>query len=114
MTNGRSRWLWAVVVASLTALAGCATLDEQQRKWIFQPSKEPWGGIGSSEGLQDEWIEFTPQGGSTPVKLHALWLPGEKPDAPVALYLHGARWDVSSSSFRMRRLQALGVSVLGV
>ena len=30
------------------------------------------------------------------------------------LYLHGARWDVLSSSFRMRRLHALGVSVLGV
>ena len=93
--------------------AGCATLDEQQRRWIFQPAKQSWYGA-SSDGLQDEWIHFTPPGATEPVKLHALWLPHERPDAPVVLYLHGARWDVLSSSFRMRRLHALGVSVLGI
>ena len=46
------------------------------------------------------------------MKLHALWLPRERPDAPVLLYLHGARWDVLSSSFRMRRMHELGFSVL--
>jgi len=64
--------------------------------------------------MDDRWIEFTPPGADTPVKLHALWLPQEDLGAPVMLYLHGARWGVTSSSFRMRRLHALGVSVLGV
>jgi hypothetical protein len=64
--------------------------------------------------LQDEWITFTPPGTSESVNLHALWLPSDRADAPVMLYLHGARWDVLSSSFRMRRLHALGVSVLGI
>jgi uncharacterized protein len=116
MANRQSRGLWSVVVATVMALAGCATLDEQQRKWIFQPSKDTWGGASASaaDGLHDEWIAFTPRDGGAPVKLHALWMPHEKADAPVVLYLHGARWDVLSSSFRMRRLQTLGVSVLGI
>lgn len=101
------------MVTTVLVLAGCATLDEQQRKWIFQPSKTEWRGA-SADGMDDRWIEFTPPGGDSPVKLHALWLPQANADAPVMLYLHGARWGVTSSSFRMRRLYALGVSVLGV
>jgi alpha-beta hydrolase superfamily lysophospholipase len=100
-------------VALALTFAGCATLDEQQRRWIFQPATHSWYGA-SSDGLQDEWITFTPPGTSESVKLHALWLPSDRADAPVMLYLHGARWDVLSSSFRMRRLHALGVSVLGI
>ena len=103
----------AAVVALVLLFAGCATLDEQQRRWIFQPAKLSWYGA-SADGMQEEWITFVPAGASEPAKLHALWLPNERPDAPVMLYLHGARWDVLSSSFRMRRLQALGVSVLGI
>ena len=113
MTARHWRRGWTAVMAVCLLLAGCATLDEQQRRWIFQPAKNSWYG-SSSDGLQDEWITFTPPGGTEPVKLHALWLPGDRADAPVMLYLHGARWDVLSSSFRMRRLHALGVSVLGV
>lgn len=109
----RSRWGWLWLTSLMLAFAGCATLDEQQRKWIFQPSKDTWYGA-SSDGLQDQWISFTPRDGGAPVQLHALWLPQARADAPVVLYLHGARWDVLSSSFRMRRLHALGVSVLGI
>lgn len=114
MTNRRARWLWSTLAAIVLAMAGCATLDEQQRKWIFQPRQGSWWGASSADGMRDEWIAFTPRGDGEPVKLHALWLAHERPDAPVMLYLHGARWDVVSSSFRMRRLQALGVSVLGI
>jgi len=107
------RWIGGLLAAAVLVLGGCATLDEQQRKWIFQPSKDNWGGA-SADGMQDRWIEFTPPGAEAPVKLHALWMPQANADAPVMLYLHGARWGVTSSSFRMRRLHALGVSVLGV
>jgi len=109
------RWIAGLLGALVLALAGCASLDEQQRKWIFQPSKDNWyGSAGSADGLEERWIEFTPRGADAPVKLHALWLPQANADAPVMLYLHGARWGVTSSSFRMRRLHALGVSVLGI
>jgi alpha-beta hydrolase superfamily lysophospholipase len=112
---GAKRVWWFVgwMVTVVLVLAGCATLDEQQRKWIFQPSKTEWRGA-SADGMNDRWIEFTPRGGDSPVRLHALWLPQANADAPVMLYLHGARWGVTSGSFRMRRLHALGVSVLGV
>lgn len=113
MTARQWRRALAATITLLLLFSGCATLDEQQRRWIFQPATHSWYGA-SPDGLHDEWIDFTPPGATEPVQLHALWLPSERPDAPVMLYLHGARWDVVSSSFRMRRLHAMGVSVLGI
>ena len=34
--------LIALVLLSAAVLAGCATLDERQRGWIFQPSDRSW------------------------------------------------------------------------
>jgi alpha-beta hydrolase superfamily lysophospholipase len=105
-----------VIATLLLSLAGCATLDEQQRKWIFQPSDRTWwGGAQAAEGMQDVWIEFTSrESEGMPIKLHGLWLPQPHADAPVLLYLHGARWDVRSSAHRMRRMHELGFAVLGI
>jgi uncharacterized protein len=109
-----SRWLVATALG-LTGLAGCASLDSQQRKWIFQPSDRTWwGGAQAAEGMHDVWIEFTSAEDPQPVKLHGLWLPQARSDAPVLLYLHGARWDVRSSAHRMRRMHELGFAVLGI
>jgi alpha-beta hydrolase superfamily lysophospholipase len=103
------------IVLLVLALAGCTTLDEQQRKWIFQPSDRTWwGGSQGVEGLADVWIEFTSDEEKTPIKLHGLWLAQPRADAPVMLYLHGARWDVRSSAHRMRRMHDLGFAVLGI
>lgn len=103
----------AGLVAGL--LAGCATLDEQQRKWIFQPSDRTWwGGLQAAEGMEDVWIEFRAGDAPEAAKLHGLWLPQSRPGAPVLLYLHGARYDVRGSAHRMRRMHELGFSVLGI
>jgi uncharacterized protein len=111
----RRRWLWVSLLLAASALAGCAALDEQQRKWIFQPSKQSWsGGTAAANGMEDRWIEFQSRESGEPVRLHALWLPQPRPDAPVLLYLHGARWDVRSSASRMRRMHELGFAVLGM
>ena len=64
--------------------------------------------------MSDVWIHYTPVDATEPVKLHALWLAQPYADAPVLLYLHGARWDVRSSAQRMRRMHDLGFSVLGI
>jgi uncharacterized protein len=105
----------AAALFAMLALAGCTTLDEQQRKWVFQPSKQSWwGGSAAAEGMQDVWIEFTSREAETPVRLHGLWLPQPRADAPLLLYLHGARWNVHSSAFRMRRMHELGFAVLGI
>ncbi len=108
------RW-FLVAVLAVSGLAGCATLDTQQRKWIFQPTDRTWwGGAQAAEGMSDVWIEFTSVEEDAPIKLHGLWLPQTRADAPVMLYLHGARWDVRSSAHRMQRMHELGFAVLGI
>jgi alpha-beta hydrolase superfamily lysophospholipase len=108
------RWLLAPL-AAVAMLAGCAALDEQQREWIFQPSDRTWwGGLAAAEGMQDVWIDFTSTASAQPVRLHALWIGQPRADAPVLLYLHGARWDVRGSAHRMRRMHELGFAVLGI
>lgn len=105
------------VIASLAILAGCATLDEKQRAWIFQPSDRTWsGGAAAAVGMDDVWIDFT-AANDHPVRLHGLWLAADEPHAakaPVLLYLHGARYNVTGSAPRMRRMQELGFSVLAI
>jgi alpha-beta hydrolase superfamily lysophospholipase len=120
-TLARPRWRRrsagaALALAAVLALAsGCATLDEKQRAWIFQPTDRTWaGGLAAAEGMADVWIPFRSALTGEPVRLHALWLPQARPGAPVLLYLHGARWDVRGSAHRMRRMHELGFSVLGV
>ena len=108
--------LVAVLVALLLSI-GCATLDERQRSWIFQPSDRAWGSSAAfAEGMDDVWITFASRVTGEPVKLHGLWLDAERPrkDTPVLLYLHGARWNVAGSSGRMRRMQELGFAVLAI
>jgi alpha-beta hydrolase superfamily lysophospholipase len=106
--------VWATLLAA-AVLAGCATLDEKQREWVFQPSKQSWwGGNAAAEGMQDVWVEFDSRETGKPVRLHGLWLPQPRADAPLLLYLHGARWDVRGSAFRMRRMHELGFAVLGI
>lgn len=108
--------LWTVLIA-LGLVAGCTTIDERQRAWIFQPSDRAWwGGLAAAEGMHDVWIDFRAAADREPVRLHGLWLdqdPGRAP-APVLLYLHGARYDVRGSAHRMRRLHGLGFAVLGI
>ena len=131
-----------VVSLLLTAalVAGCSTLDERQRAWIFQPSDRSWGNSAeSARGMDDVWIEFESRITGQSSQLHGLWLEADKPlaslapakminaslsaqglvnpahaEQPILLYLHGARWNVTGSAFRMRRMQELGFSVLGV
>jgi uncharacterized protein len=107
-------WL-LVPLLLLAVLAGCATFDEKQRAWIFQPSKNTWGGgARAAEGMEEVWIDFKSAETGLPVRLNGLWLAQARADAPVLLYLHGARWNVRSSAARMRRLHNLGFAVLGV
>jgi uncharacterized protein len=108
-------WMLRSVVAALVTLLGGVNFDAQQRKWIFQvaPQTDPTS-EQESAGVQERWIEYDSQVSGVQVRLHALWLPHARSDAPVLLYLHGARWDVRSSAHRMQRLHDLGFSVLGI
>ncbi|WP_285412360.1 alpha/beta fold hydrolase [Variovorax sp. efr-133-TYG-130] len=113
------RWTLLASVFSLCALlaAGCSTLDEQQRQWIFQPSDRSWGNTASmARGMEDVWIDFQSSLTGEPARLHGLWLGGkpETTDTPVLLYLHGARYNVAGSAPRIQRMHELGFSVLAI
>lgn len=109
----------ALILAALTAALtmGCATLDERQRAWIFQPSDRSWGSTAElARDMDDVWVEFDSKVTGERTRLHGLWLAGESKSArgPVLLYLHGARWNVAGSAPRIRRMQELGFSVLAI
>ncbi len=111
------RWILLITAAlALTlGLLGCSTLDEKQRAWIFQPGDRSWGNSAeAARGMDDTWVEYESAITERKVRLHGLWLPSAKANAPVLLYLHGARWNVAGSAGRIRRMQELGFSVLAV
>lgn len=111
--------LCILLLALAAIVTGCATLDERQRSWIFQPSDRSWWrGTEAAEGMSEVWIPFNSRQNDQPVRLHGLWLAHEnmarQANAPVLLYLHGARYNVTGSAFRARRMHELGFSVLAV
>ncbi len=104
-----------IVALCFAALTGCATLAENESKWIFRPVREAWvGDPHVTDGMSDVWITFDSKVTQAPAKLHGLWFPAAKTDAPLLLLLHGARWDVRGSAHRMRRMQELGFAVLAI
>lgn len=112
---------WSLLAAAFTLFAllaaGCATLDEQQREWIFQPSDRSWGNTAAmTTGMKDVWIDFKSETTGEAARLHGLWLGGkpESTDTPVLLYLHGARYNVAGSAPRIQRMHELGFSVLAI
>ena len=111
----RPRWLLRGLVAALAALMSGATLETQQRKLVFQvgTARDETSSAESSD-MSERWIEFESLVTGKPVRMHALWMGQHDADAPVMLYLHGARWDVRGSVERMQLLHSLGFSVLGI
>ena len=108
-----------MLVALLCAqLGACAVVDYEQRPWPFQPTTPTWApGLAAAVGMDEVWIDFVsahPEQRGEAIRLHGLWLPQAEAAAPVLLFLHGLRWDVRASAPRMRRLHALGFSVLGI
>jgi uncharacterized protein len=114
-----SRRRWPVLVLlGMATMAGCASLEEQQRKLIFMPAPASAASLQrqafQADGVDDVWIELRSAASGKPARLHALWLAHPEPAAPVLLYLHGARRNVGDSLFRIRNMQALGFAVLAV
>jgi alpha-beta hydrolase superfamily lysophospholipase len=102
-----------LLAAGLAAggVAGCASLDAWQRQAIFNPAREsPRWFSEPLPGTEDIFLALP--GGE---RLHLWYLP--QPDAaaaPTVLYLHGARWNMAGSVFRIARWRDLGFNVLAV
>lgn len=110
--------LMSALLAAALSAGGCVVVDYEQRRWIFMPGQRNWApGLVAAEGMHDVWVEYVsshPEQPGAAVRLHGLWLPQAAADAPVALFLHGVRWDVRASARRMRQLHRLGFAVLGI
>jgi len=109
----------ALVLALLGLLIGCAGFDVQQRKWIFQATSSGVDATRLSAGptlpdMEDVWIEHVSATSGEAIRLHGLWHPAADAQAPVLLYLHGARRNIEASAFRIRQMTALGFAVLAV
>lgn len=127
MVMKRVHLLAGLALATLL-VAGCAVLDEKQREWIFQPSDRSWGNSAlMAAQMHDIWVDYESRITGESVRLHGLWHPAPNISAaaehestidvlcrPVLLYLHGARYNVTGSASRIRRMQELGFSVLAV
>jgi alpha-beta hydrolase superfamily lysophospholipase len=104
--------LLALGLVILLTVGGCATLDSWQRQAIFQ--------VGHA---QTRWYNEAPEGTerfdlvlANGHRVHAWYLPArEAPEAaPTALYLHGSRWNLHNSVFRLRRWHELGFNMLAI
>ena len=91
--------------------AGCASLDEWQRQTIFNPQN------GSPRWFSEP-LPGTEQFDITLANGHSLnfwYVPqNDAARAPTVLYLHGARWNMNGSVFRLSRWFDLGFNVLAV
>ena len=99
------------VLAVAAAVGGCAYLNEKQGELIFRPTADVWWGFERSGlAFEERWIPV----GANGDKLHAFWSPADDKAAPVLLYLHGARWNLTGSVTRIERWRKLGFNVLAI
>ncbi|MGH6610565.1 MAG: alpha/beta hydrolase, partial [Burkholderiaceae bacterium] len=92
--------------------AGCASLDEWQRQAIFNPQNGNQRWFSEPLPGTEQYDVALPNGHS----LHFWYVPQQKnaESAPTVLYLHGARWNLNGSVFRMSRWLDLGFNLLAV
>ena len=100
------------------ALVGCASLDEQQRKWIFQPTPAE---LRAEADRPNAAMACAMCGSTTsprrrPARCACMRCGPNRPSprAPLLLYLHGARRNIEGSAFRIEQMRQLGFSVLAV
>ena len=110
-----SRHLLLFALAA-SLLGGCAVFDTQQSEWIFRPVRENWRGYqGLPDGVEEVWIKVP--GSKSEERIHAWWMPQAGQNAahaPALLYLHGSRWNLTGSSFRIAKWREMGFSVLAI
>ncbi|GAA5234195.1 alpha/beta fold hydrolase [Verticiella sediminum] len=110
MSHRRILLLVLALLLTLAGASGYIALDRWQRATIFSVEL----------GEQRWWREPVP---GTEVfdleldngdRVRAWYLGQPDPGAPAVLYLHGARWNLNGSVFRMERWHEMGFAVLAV
>lgn len=108
----RRKWVGAGLsaISAAVLLAGCQSLDTWQRKVIFQPSSGE-GRWWRDPPASTEMFDLKLDNGHV---VHAWHLSAPNADAPTVLYLHGARWNLNGSVFRMTRWHQMGFNILAI
>jgi len=109
----RSFPLWrslAALGSLLAAVTGCSSWDTWQREKIFAPARTD--GSWYREPLEGtDQFDLALASGD---KVHAWYWQNPDPKAPAVLYLHGSRWNLNGSAFRIERWADMGFSVLAI
>ena len=102
------------VGAGVAALRRVASLEAQQRRLIFRARRAPPAAAFGLANAAECWIDYLAADTGAPVRLHACWLGQARAEAPVLLYLHGARCHLGDNHDRLQHLHHLGFAVLGI
>jgi hypothetical protein len=104
--------LLAVALGVGGAFGGCASLDEWQRQAIFNPARDNPRWFSEPLAGTEEFDRALPNGD----RVHMWYIaqPRGAAGAPTVLYLHGARWNMNGSVFRIARWHELGFNVLAI
>ena len=106
--------LTLVALLSASILVGCSALHEKQGQWIFSPTDRTWGNtVELAAGMDEAFVQFDSKITGKPTKLHLL-INGNDVNKPMLLYLHGARWNVVGSAWRIERMRELGFNVVAL
>lgn len=101
----------SLIFVLLLITGGCAYIESKQGEWIFRPTDAAWSGRRETPST---FVEHHIPVGSSGDTVHAWWAPAKSEDAPVLLYLHGARWSLSGSVTRIPRWNQMGFAVLAI
>jgi alpha-beta hydrolase superfamily lysophospholipase len=102
--------LLAVALGLGGAFVGCSSLDEWQRQTIFNPARDNPRWYSEPIAGTEEFDAVLPNGD----RVHMWHVAQSARNAPTVLYLHGARWNMNGSVFRIARWHELGFNVLAV
>lgn len=102
--------LWTLAIVLLALAAGAVALDRWQRDKIFsiELGEQRWW---REPPADTEIFDLAMPGGET---VRAWYLGQPRADAPAVLYLHGARWNLHGTVFRMERWHELGYAILAI
>ena len=123
------RWVaFAAAAWIVTALAGCAWIDTQQRAKVYKPqtgTMADWKPVSAHD--EAFWIDLPREAGAdpdakpaaarseaAPERLRAVWIAADTPGAPAVLYLHGTFRNIYFNRPKIAAIHDAGFSVLAI
>lgn len=108
------RLLAGAALAATLAVTGCSSLAEKEREIVFRvvSGNASWY-AGMPDGLTEARLNVKAADGSQQA-INTWWWPAQDATAPMVLYLHGSRWNLTGQLFRIEQLHEFGFSVLAI